>query len=76
MSPLSEEILQTRKKYRSKKVFWDRLREESRQAPQKYKQALEEIIESSESIRQEIIEELLLSKFDGHYTNKFSKLEV
>ena len=76
MSPLSEKILQTRKKYRSKKVFWDKLREESRQAPQKYKKALQEIIDHSETLKLEILSELLISKFDGHYTNKFSKLVV
>jgi hypothetical protein len=75
MSPLSEEILQTRKKYQNRKVFWDRLREESRQAPQKYKKALQEIIEHSETLKLEILSELLISKFDGHYSQKEFKIE-
>lgn len=74
MSPLSEEILRTRDRYRNKKVFWDKLREESRQAPKEYKKALQEIIEHSETLKLEILSELLLSKFDGHYTNKFSNI--
>lgn len=76
MTSLSEKILQTRKKYQNKKVFWDKLREESRQSPKEYKKALQEILDHSETLKLEILSELLLSKFDGHYTDKFSKLEV
>jgi len=74
MNILSDEILNGRLKTRNIKTFWTTQRMKAREKPKEYKQALEIILSHSEKLKGEIISELILSKFDGEYTEKFKDL--
>ena len=76
MSPLSDEILNGRLKTRNIKTFWTTQRMYAREKPREYKQALEIILSHSDKLKGEIVSELLLSKFDGEYTDKFKDLII
>jgi len=71
---LSKELLQRRNKYPDKKTFWSSIQKEGKVNPKEYRRALKEILSHSEKLKGEVISELILSKFDGEYTEKFKDL--